>query len=254
MSPGQASSTVSRSEAKNRIGIVHADGLAGAGLLQLHAAAELARGQAQERHPVAVVGVHIGLDLEDKAGDFLVAGLHGAARWRPGRAAAAHIAPARPAARRRRNSSAPSRNRPATDGLRDRWPDRSAAGPSRASVTSSSSLASDRRAGPCCRCAVPPPPSSKGTNSSVCRSSTPLKFSPMPAGHIIGAVSICSWSDNLVQQFEGIARLAVHLVDEGHDGNVAQAADLEQLAGLGLDALGGVDHHHGAESAAVRVR
>ena len=49
---------------------------------------------------------------------------------------------------------------------------------------------------------------------------------------------------NLVQQFEGIAGFAVHLVDEGHDGNVAQPADLEQLAGLGLDALGGVDHHH----------
>ena len=58
---------------------MHPDGLAGAGLFQLHVAAELARGQAQERHPVAVIGVHIGLDLEDKAGDFLVAGLHGAA-------------------------------------------------------------------------------------------------------------------------------------------------------------------------------
>ena len=57
-----------------------------------------------------------------------------------------------------------------------------------------------------------------------------------------------------VQQFEGIAGFAVHLVDEGHDGNVAQAADFEQFAGLGFDALGGVDHHHGAESAAVRVR
>ena len=48
-----------------------------------------------------------------------------------------------------------------------------------------------------------------------------------------------------VQQFEGIAGFAVHLVDEGHDRDVAQAADLEQLAGLGLDALGGIDHHHG---------
>ena len=72
-------------------GIVHPDGLAGARLFQLHVAAELARGQAQERHPVAVVGVHIGLDLEDKAGDFLVARLRRRGRWRPGRAAAAHI-------------------------------------------------------------------------------------------------------------------------------------------------------------------
>ncbi len=53
--------------------------LAGARLFQLHVAAEFARSQAQERHPVAMVGVHIGLDLEDKAGDFLVAGLDVAA-------------------------------------------------------------------------------------------------------------------------------------------------------------------------------
>ena len=37
---------------------------------------------------------------------------------------------------------------------------------------------------------------------------------------------------DLVHQRERIARLAVHLVDEGDDRNVAQAADLEQLARL----------------------
>src|SRR5262249_25503902 len=50
---------------------------------------------------------------------------------------------------------------------------------------------------------------------------------------------------DLVEQFEWIAALAVHLVDEGEDGYVAQPADLEQLAGARLDALGGVDHHDG---------
>jgi hypothetical protein len=35
---------------------------------------------------------------------------------------------------------------------------------------------------------------------------------------------------DLVQEVEGVARLAVHLVDEGDDGNVAQPADLEELA------------------------
>jgi hypothetical protein len=59
--------------------------------------------------------------------------------------------------------------------------------------------------------------------------------------------------DDLVEELEGILALAVHLVDEGDDRHVAQAADLEQLAGLRLDALGGVDHHHRA-STAVRVR
>ena len=49
---------------------------------------------------------------------------------------------------------------------------------------------------------------------------------------------------DLVEQVERIARLAVHLVDEGDDRDVAQPADLEQLAGARFDALGGVDHHH----------
>jgi hypothetical protein len=48
---------------------------------------------------------------------------------------------------------------------------------------------------------------------------------------------------DLVEQLEGIAALAVDLVDEGDDRYVAQPTDLEQLAGLGLDALGRVDHH-----------
>ena len=49
---------------------------------------------------------------------------------------------------------------------------------------------------------------------------------------------------DLIEKIERFARLAVHLVDEGHDRNVAQAADLEELARACLDALGGVDHHH----------
>ena len=48
---------------------------------------------------------------------------------------------------------------------------------------------------------------------------------------------------DLVEQLERIAALAIHLVDEGDDRNVAQAADLEKLACARLDALGGVDHH-----------
>ncbi len=61
---------------------MHSDGLAGAGLFQLHVALEFAGCQPQERHPVAMVGVHIGLDLEDKARDFLIARLDGAADGR----------------------------------------------------------------------------------------------------------------------------------------------------------------------------
>jgi hypothetical protein len=40
------------------------------------------------------------------------------------------------------------------------------------------------------------------------------------------------------------AAFAIDLVDEGDDRHRAQPADLEQLARLRLDALGGVDHHH----------
>jgi hypothetical protein len=52
MSPGQASSAVSRSWARN------------------HAPFEMARGDAEERDPVAVLGVHVGLDLEHEARDL----------------------------------------------------------------------------------------------------------------------------------------------------------------------------------------
>ncbi len=48
---------------------------------------------------------------------------------------------------------------------------------------------------------------------------------------------------DLVQQLDRVAALAVQLVDEGQDRRVAQAADLHQLDGAFLDALGDVDHH-----------
>ena len=72
----------------------------------------------------------------------------------------------------------------------------------------------------------------------------PLKFSPMPDRPDHRRAFELQLVGDLVEQLERIARLAVHLVDEGHDRDVAQAADLEQLARLRLDALGRVDHHH----------
>jgi peptide chain release factor 3 len=50
----------------------------------------------------------------------------------------------------------------------------------------------------------------------------------------------------LVEDVERVAALAIHLVDEGQDRDVAQTADLEQLDRLRLDPLGRVDHHHRA--------
>ena len=49
---------------------------------------------------------------------------------------------------------------------------------------------------------------------------------------------------HLVQRLERVTGFAVHLVDERQDGDVAQAANLEQLSRPRLDALGGVNHHH----------
>ena len=49
----------------------------------------------------------------------------------------------------------------------------------------------------------------------------------------------------LIEQLEGIARLAVHLVDKRKNRDMAHGADLEKLPGLRLDALGSVDDHDG---------
>ena len=50
---------------------------------------------------------------------------------------------------------------------------------------------------------------------------------------------------DVIQKLEGVASVPVHLVDKRDDGDVAQAADLEQLACLFLDSLCRVDDHDG---------
>ena len=58
---------------------------------------------------------------------------------------------------------------------------------------------------------------------------------------------------DLVHDVHRVLHLAVHLVDEGQDGCTARTADLQQAAGLRLDAVGRVDHHqrgvHGGQHA-----
>jgi hypothetical protein len=51
----------------------------------------------------------------------------------------------------------------------------------------------------------------------------------MPIGQVTGATVERQLLLDLVEDLEGIAAFAVHLVDEGDDRDVAQAADLEQL-------------------------
>jgi hypothetical protein len=52
-----------------------------------------------------------------------------------------------------------------------------------------------------------------------------------PIGQVIGVGVQRQRLLDLVEEFERVAALAVHLVDEGDDRDVAQPADLEQLAG-----------------------
>ena len=49
---------------------------------------------------------------------------------------------------------------------------------------------------------------------------------------------------DVLEQLVRVACLTVHLVNKGKDGHAAHRADLKQLAGLCLDALGGVNDHH----------
>ena len=48
---------------------------------------------------------------------------------------------------------------------------------------------------------------------------------------------------DLFHELKRVASLVVELVHKGKDGNVTQRADLKELFGLGLDALGAVDDH-----------
>jgi hypothetical protein len=71
-SPGHASSTMVRSRARNCVGAAEPDLLAGAHVLDLHPRLEAAGADAHEGDPVAVLRVHVRLDLEDEAGEGLV--------------------------------------------------------------------------------------------------------------------------------------------------------------------------------------
>lgn len=58
---------------------------------------------------------------------------------------------------------------------------------------------------------------------------------------------------HLVEDLEGIAAFAIHLVDEGDDRDIAHAADFEELQRARLDALGGIDDHDGGVDGGQRA-
>ena len=50
---------------------------------------------------------------------------------------------------------------------------------------------------------------------------------------------------DFTQKIERIPHFTVEFVDEGDDGGVSHAADVQKLDRLSFHTLGGIDHHHG---------
>ena len=224
-------------------GRVDRQDLAGAHLRELHAAAELAAAQPQEGDAVAVVGVHVGLDLEDEARDLGFGGLDRprlgrlrARRRRPGGQRVQKLAHAEivvGAAEIHRGQMAGAVGFHVEAGI---------------GAAHQLDLLGQRRIG-------------DGVildDLADARAIRRIEHQHAIAREIVGALEVLAGAGrpghgrdverqgrgDLVQKLDRVAALAVHLVDEGDDRHVAQAADLEQLAGARLDALGGVDHHH----------
>ena len=66
----------------------------------------------------------------------------------------------------------------------------------------------------------------------------------MPTGQVSGVGRQAGALVDLVHQLQGVLARAVPLVDDGEHRDAAVPADREQLHGLRLEALGGVDQHH----------
>ena len=250
-SPAKASSAMARSWAKKNCGAESADRLAGAHELRLHAALEPARADAHEGDAVAMVRVHVGLDLEDEAGHAVLgAPRRGACRLPAPRGGGANSASASMRSRTPKFRSA----EPKKTGVR--WPSRKALSSNGLQASSASSISSRQpRVRP--PAAAPRRPDRRAVDRH--RRLVGIEPAHAVAGEIVGAGEAAPAADrpghrrsvegerllDLVEEVERVAALAVHLVDEGDDRDVAQAADLEQLARARLDALRGVDHHHG---------
>ena len=80
-----------------------------------------------------------------------------------------------------------------------------------------------------------------------------LEISAAADGPVDGERADTEHALEFIEKGERIFHGAVALVHEGEDGHATAAADLEKLAGLRLDALGGINHHddrvHGGEDA-----
>src|ERR1035441_9593352 len=71
-----------------------------------------------------------------------------------------------------------------------------------------------------------------------------LKLEAVADGPVHRERADAQHSLQLIQQGERLFHRAIALVDEGEDRHATLPANLEELAGLRLDALGGINHHH----------
>ncbi len=232
----------------------HRHRLAGADVVQLHAALEVARAEPEEGDPVAVLGVHVGLDLEDEAGDLR---LPGADRARLGGMGLGRRAEAADAGHQLLHAEGvdrraePDRREVAVEHRlvveggqeRARHLDLLAQG--------GEQIGRDQLGHP--RVVEALHLHALGAAVAV---GAVHQLQPV-AEHVVAADEVAALADrpggradvelqlvlDLVDDREGVARLAVHLVAEGQDRQIPEPADLEELAGLALDALGAVDDH-----------
>ena len=234
-----------------------ADDFAGAGVGDLHVAFELAADDADETHSVAMARVHVGLDLEDKAGEAFVGGLDDAAigghawlGWRGEFEEAVeehlHAEVVAGAAKEDGGEFA------AVDlgavvgmacavehfelhlGLFEGFGD---------GVLGDEVIieTADFFGG------------AEGTVDGALEEMDVVfttvihaaKLLSEAEGPVDGAGTDAEDGFEFVEEGEGLARRAVELVHEGEDGHATAAADFEELAGLGFDAFAGVDDHDG---------
>jgi hypothetical protein len=238
-----------RERAKKNCGAV--SGLAGPDELGLHAAFELSRADPDEGDAVAVVGVHVGLDLEDEGRHLRLGRMHGPAVGflvaRRRAEIAERLDQVAHAEIPERRSEEDRCQVPLAERLQVEW----AAGLAREFqfVDEGGPVIVGQQAGDLVRIRTVDLRAldlAVGLAHRVLSQVIgPGKGAAVADRPCDGRGVQCELLLDLVQYLERVARLAVHLVDEGDDRDVAQPADLEELQRARLDALGAVDDHDG---------
>ena len=224
----------------------------------IHAALELAGADAHEGDAVAVVLVHVGLDLEDKAREIVARGLHrltgelvGVGARRGGKAQelleeGLHAKVGERRAKERRRELA------AGDRIQVKLVSGTIQELDVVHQVAVVLLANELVHGGVAQLGLNLRDLLSGVGAAVAlegndASGLAVKDSAEVAaganGPVHGIRPDAQDVLDLLHELEGVSRVVVELVDEGEDGDVPECADLEELLGLGLDALCAVDDH-----------